>query len=457
MKKLVAFFLGLAVFIVLTITMYAQNNDWQKSSYQDSVWNARGCFNDAKGQWFRDAKFGTIIHFGLYSQLGGYWKGKGLYDPAEQIIGLGDKHDVIPCDEYVKKVGGVFNPVKFNAAEWVSNIKKAGQKYLIITTKHHDGFCMFNTKTTKNNVVEATPFKRDIIKELADECQKQGLVFGLYYSIGDWCESYVKNQEYKTYKDYMFAQLKELLTNYSNVKLLWFDNYWYVDNQWEKSPELTKELYAYVHSINPDVLINDRCGSGDGSADGDYATPENQLKGSLQSRYFEVVMTDTYDDNWGWVKGAKNYRLCSDLISNLIDCTSKGGNFVLNVGPTATGEFPPEHIAILDTIGKWLTVNGEAIYGAVPYTKCSYDTATGLNCRITKKSNSIFVHILNWPKGSDNAEIRIEQSGLVKAELLDSSLPRLKYESEAKGEATILKIHKPEKVDFYATVVKVEF
>src|ERR1022692_4091424 len=181
----------LAVIAIATISgagfSEAQDSSWQDPAWQASTWNARGCSNDNRGQWFRDAKFGAFIHFGLYSQLGGYWQGKGPYDAAEQIIGLGQRKVVIPADQYRKDVGGMFNPTNFNAHKWVSAIKQAGQKYLIVTTKHHDGFCMFRTATTSYNVVEATPFARDIIRELADECKKQGIEFCPYYSIGDWC------------------------------------------------------------------------------------------------------------------------------------------------------------------------------------------------------------------------------------------------------------------------------
>jgi alpha-L-fucosidase len=435
----------------------AQEPAWKDPSWQDSAWSARGCFADQRGQWFRDAKFGAFIHFGAYSELGGYWQGKGPYDPAEQIIGLGDRRAVIPPGQYRSEVAGRFNPTNFNAKQWVSLIKRAGQKYVIATTKHHDGFCMFHTATTSYNVVDATPFARDVIKELADECKRQGIVFCPYYSIGDWCASDVQNPEYKTYRDYMYAQLRELLSNYGDVKMLWFDNYWYVNGQWNNDLEHAKELYAYVHSLKPNLLVNDRCGRGAASTDGDYATPENQLKGSRQSRYFEVVMTDTDDDNWGWVKTAKNYRQPADLIRNLIDCTSKGGNFVLNVGPTASGEFPPEHVAILEAMGRWTAVNGEAIYGTVPAPECGTTVSDDLQTYATRKGRNIYVHIVKWPSVSGEITVRIGRLGLTKMKLLDGSLPRTKFTSAIDHGATVVTITKPAKVDPYATVVKLTF
>lgn len=435
----------------------AQDENWRSPEWRNAAWADRGCTNDQRGQWFRDAKFGAFIHFGPYSQLGGYWQGKGPYRPAEQIIGLGDRQAVIPAAQYRQEVAGAFNPTNFNAQQWVSAIKRAGQKYVIVTTKHHDGFCMFRTRTTSYNAVEATPFGRDVIKELAEECQRQGIEFCPYYSIGDWCAKDVQGPQFKSYQDYMFAQLQELLTNYGDVKLLWFDNYWYVDNQWRNELSSAQDLYAFVRSVSPNVLINDRCGRGDSSTDGDYATPENQLKGSRQSRYFEVVMTNTEDDNWGWVKGATNYRKPAQLIRNLIDSTSKGGNFVLNVGPTASGEFPPEHLANLEVIGKWLKVNGAAIYGTTPAPECSVEEGAGVIGYTTKKDSEVFVHVVGWPAKDQPLRVKIARTGLQKVELLDPTLAKIQCQRVVADGATVVTISRPERVDEYATVVRLAF
>src|ERR1039458_7067542 len=225
-------FLALLCGLKLGSTMAVADAGSAGDAALDRVWESRNCVDDARGKWFRAAKFGAFIHFGLYSQLGGYYKQKGPYDPAEQIMGLGERHMVIPWQEYQAEVGGAFNPTNFNAQEWVSLIKRAGQKYVIVTAKHHDGFCMFRTATTSYNVVDSTPFARDVIKELADECKKQGIVFCVYYSIGDWAAANVMAPASARCPDYMRAQLKELLGNYGDIKMLWFDNYWFADNQW---------------------------------------------------------------------------------------------------------------------------------------------------------------------------------------------------------------------------------
>jgi alpha-L-fucosidase len=446
-----------ASFLLFTaVIVHADENSWTNQSLQATVWQSRGCFDDDRGRWFREAKFGAFIHFGVFSQLGGHWQGTN-YDPAEQIIGLGGHHAVISQKQYRSEVAAEFNPANFNAREWVSMIKEAGQKYVIVTTKHHDGFCMFHTATTSNNVVEATPFGRDVIKELADECRRQGIVFCPYYSIGDWSAADVHAPQYQDYPDYMRAQLKELLSNYGDIKMLWFDNYWYVNHQWENDESHAKELYAYVRSLRPDLLVNDRCGRGARSTDGDYATPENQLAGSRQSRYFEVVMTDTDDDNWGWVKGATNYRQPVDLIRNLIDSTSKGGNFVLNVGPTASGEFPAQHQAILKVMGKWLATNGEAIYSTWPAPECVAVSSGDLQCYTTKKANRIYVHVVTWPANGQPAVVRVDRNDLLDARLLDASLPALQYTSTVSGKATEITLRRPARTDPYATVIQLSF
>ncbi|MGC3957839.1 MAG: alpha-L-fucosidase [Verrucomicrobiota bacterium] len=442
MKKLLTILLLGAV-----TSAIAQTNTW---------WESRGCVSDARGKWFRDAKFGAFIHFGVYSQLGGYYRGKGPYRPAEQIMGLGERKMVIPWQTYQTEVAAAFNPTNFNAREWVSLIKRAGQKYVIVTTKHHDGFCMFRTATTRFNALEATPFARDVIKELADECRRQGIVFCPYYSIGDWSAAEVMAPRFKSYEDYMAAQLRELMTQYGDIPLMWFDNYWYVNNQWSNDGGHAQMLYNLLRSLNPNVLVNDRCGQGAASMDGDYATPENQLRGSRQSRYFEVVMTNTDDDNWGWVRGATNYRSAATLIRNLIDCTSKGGNFVLNVGPTASGDFPPEHVALINTVGTWLDVNGEAIYGTSPATEVDDSPNQESNYYATKKGSLLFLHLVKWP-ADRTVKIQVHRTHLLKVTSLDSKLAGFDFESSEQVGVTTLKLKLPEKADPYATVIKLQF
>lgn len=421
----------------------------------DSLWQSRGCIDDDRGQWFRDAKFGAIIHFGPYSTLGGYYQGKGPYVPSEQIMGLGERRATISPGDYKKNVAANFNPKNFDAAKWVRLMKDAGQKYVILTTKHHDGFCMFKTATTPFNVVDATPFGRDIVQELADECRKQGLIFSPYFSIGDWSASEVQNSGYANYADYMKAQLSELLTNYGDIKLMWFDNWWYVNNQWNNDEPHAKDLYSFIRTASPNTLVSDRCGRGNRSEDGDYATPENQLKGSLQSRYFEVVMTNTDDENWAWVNGARNYRQASDLIKNLIDSTSKGGNFVLNVGPNALGEFPPEHVALLEKFGDWTRMNGEAIYATIPapHVQCPQSADATAYVTQSKSGDAVYIHVITWP-ASGPLSIVIKNPISFTAAYLNSSFGRVNYITSHDSVSTTVRIQKPAVFDPSATVIK---
>ncbi|WP_197528413.1 alpha-L-fucosidase [Aeoliella mucimassa] len=377
---------------------------------ENDFWANRGCSaGDARCQWFRDAKFGAIIHFGVYSELGGYYQGKGPYRPAEQIMGLGERRAVISPDEYLKNVASKFNPTGFDADEWVSQMKQAGMRYVIFTTKHHDGFCMFDTKTTTFDVVDSTPFGRDIVKELAEACRKQDMHLCLYYSIGDWSAKEVMDDQYANYGQYMKAQLKELLTNYGDVDLLWFDNWWYVEDQWSTDTPHARELYNFVRELQPNILVNDRCGIGVESDHGDYGTPENQLKGSLQERYFEVVMTCTADDSWGWMKGADNYRRPDTLVRNLVDSVSKGGDFTLNIGPNDQGEFPRPQQVLLQKIGHWTNANAQAIYGTVPAPEV--DLPSGGTAYATKSSNGsqYYLHVQSWPQRSP-LKVRLPES-----------------------------------------------
>jgi alpha-L-fucosidase len=424
----------------------------------DALWNSRGCLDDTRGSWFRDAKFGAIIHFGVYSTLGGSYEGEA-YTPSEQIIGLGERRAMIPPADYRAKVAANFNPAKFDAAQWVSLMKKAGQKYVILTTKHHDGFCMWKTATTSFNVVDATPFKRDVVRELSDECRKQGLEFAVYYSIGDWCAQDVQNPGYASYRDYMLAQLRELLTNYGDLKLLWFDNWWYVNSQWTNDDAHAKDLYTFARSISPNILVNDRCGAGVKSTHGDYATPENQLKGSLQSRYFEVVMTNTDDEHWAWVRGARNYRSPSVLIRNLIDSTSKGGNFVLNVGPTDTGEFPPEHVAILEAMGRWTSTNAEALYATIPAPEAHTADIKDAVVYATqsKDTKNVYLHIVQWPAGDAPLTVTIDRGPLTRMALLDPAIDVTETSTDTTNASTTITIKRPKHPDPAATVFKLTF
>jgi alpha-L-fucosidase len=357
---------------------------------------------DKRMAWWREARFGLFIHWGLYAIPAGEWKSET--DHAEWILTTAQ----IPVAEY-EKFATRFNPVKFNPETWVKAAKDAGMKYIVITSKHHDGFCLFDSQQTDYDVMDATPFKRDIMTELADECRKQGIKICWYHSIMDWHHpDYLPRRNWETrpaegadfdrYVAYMKGQVKELLTNYGDIGVMWFDGEW--EHTW--TPERGVDLYDYVRSIAPDVIINNRVGKGRAGmagtydpkmATGDFGTPEQEIPATGLGYDWETCMT--MNDHWGYNKNDHNWKSSQDLIRKLVDIASKGGNFLLNVGPTADGLFPQESIDRLKTIGEWMKVNGESIYGtsANQFEHLEWG-------RSTTKGNTLYLHVFDWPQNS---------------------------------------------------------
>jgi alpha-L-fucosidase len=357
-------------------------------------------YKDMRMAWWREAKFGLFIHWGLYAVPAGQWKDKTTY--GEWIRNEAQ----IPLEQY-DLFAKDFNPVQFDAAKWVATAKAAGMKYIVITSKHHDGFCMFDTKLTDYNIVAATPFKRDPLKELSDECRKQNIKFCTYYSIMDWHHpDYMPRRGWekrsaegadftKYVNTYLKDQLAEILTQYDPA-VLWFDGEW--ENTWTEA--LGRDLYQYLRSLKPDIIINNRVGKGragmsgkfdPNQAVGDFGTPEQEIPATGLAYDWESCMT--MNDHWGYNKSDKNYKSAQTLIRNLIDTASKGGNYLLNVGPTADGTFPIESMQRLETIGLWMQTNGDSVYGTT--SGRFRDLPFG---RSTTKKNRIYLHVFDWPK-----------------------------------------------------------
>jgi len=360
--------------------------------------------HDARMKWWRDARFGLFIHWGIYAVPAGEWKGKTNY--GEWI-----RHSAqIPIGEYDKFVKQ-FNPVKFNADEWVRLAKDAGMKYIVITSKHHDGFCLFDSKYTDYDVM-STPFKRDILKELSEACRKQGMRLCFYHSIMDWHHpDYLPRRDWEKdrsatganfdrYVQYMKNQLKELITNYGPIGVLWFDGEW--ESTWNE--KYGRDLYRYVRSLQPDIIINNRVGasrsgmegfSQDKESAGDFGTPEQQIPATgLPGIDWETCMT--MNDNWGYNSHDKNFKSAESMIRMLADIASKGGNYLLNIGPTAEGVFPPESIERLRQIGQWMKANGESIYTtqAGPFKKLEWGRCTQ---KAVAGGTRLYLHVFDWP------------------------------------------------------------
>ncbi len=310
--------------------------------------------------WWKEARFGLFIHWGIYSVAAGEYNGQKNY--GEWLM----NEARIPVSEY-EKFAPQFNPAQFDADQWVKLARNAGMKYIVITSKHHDGFAMFNSAVSDYDIMDRTPFGRDPMDELANACRKYGLKLCFYHSIMDWHHPKANRDGWAEYRDkYMYPQLKELLTKYGDIGVLWFDGEWI--DEWTE--DQGKELYKYVRSLQPDIIVNNRVGKGrngmqgmntSDDAAGDFGTPEQEILGEKSTLDWESCMT--MNDHWGYNKNDKNFKPADELIWNIADITAKGGNFLLNIGPTAQGTFPPECVQRLEAIGQWMTVNSPSVYG----------------------------------------------------------------------------------------------
>jgi alpha-L-fucosidase len=384
-------------------------------SIQDTETRAQ---RDARMQWWREARFGMFIHWGLYSIPAGTWDGKQIPGVGEWIMNTAS----IPVDQY-KALAPQFNPTGFSAHDIVALAKSAGMKYIVITAKHHDGFAMFDSKANPFNIVDATPFKRDPLRELAEECRKQGIKLGFYYSQDqDWTAP--GGAAYKTgdhqpptyhwdkaqdgsFADYIhdkaIPQLRELLSNYGDYPaVIWFDT-----PTKDMTPQLASEIVALLNQY-PKLIWNNRLG---GTYQGDTETPEQYIPAQgFPGRDWESCMT--MNDTWGYKSYDTNFKSTETLIRNLIDIASKGGNYLLNIGPDSHGIVPAAEVERLHQMGKWLDVNGEAIYGTQPtlfgaeagsFSAIEKEEdgkpkfVAAWDWRSTTKADRIYIEIFNWP------------------------------------------------------------
>ena len=342
--------------------------------------------------WWRDARFGMFIHWGLYAVPAGEWKGWKTPEIGEWIM----HHASIPVKDY-EKLAERFNPVRYNAREWAALAKDAGMKYVVITAKHHDGFALYHSKCSRYNIVDATPYGRDPIADLAEACRDEELKLGFYYSqVQDWHEKDAvgndwdwPNEENKDFSRYLEdkckPQVEELLTQYGDIGLIWFDTPMSV------SPEHSRELYDLVKKIQPGCLVNGRIGN----QCGDYITTgDNKIPSLPLDRDWEIPAT--LNDTWGFKSFDHNWKSPESVIRLLVTINSRGGNYLLNVGPTAEGIIPQPSVDILREVGKWMKRNGESIYGTRAAPSFPYDPSEWGN--YTLKPGKLYIHVLNHPR-----------------------------------------------------------
>ncbi|MBI2298030.1 MAG: alpha-L-fucosidase [Armatimonadetes bacterium] len=318
--------LALAVLVLLLLPSAAQNNA-------------------ERLQWFKEARFGMFIHWGVYS----------IPARGEWVM----HNEKIPIPDY-EKFSGQFNPQHFDADAWVQLARDAGCRYMVLTTKHHDGYCMFDSKLTSYDSMDTAPH-RDFVKEYVDACHRHGMKVGFYHSLLDWHHpEYAPgrpggNGDLDKYREYLFGQVRELLTNYGEINVFWFDGGWeHSAADWHST-----ELLDLIYQLQPGIVVNDRSG-----LPADYSTPEQTIPDAgMGDRLWETCMT--INGNWGYARNDHNWKPVGTLLSNLCDIASKGGNFLLNVGPTEDGVIPQESQDRLRAMGAWLRANGEAVYGTV--------------------------------------------------------------------------------------------
>lgn len=347
--------------------------------------------NVASREAFQNDKFGIFIHWGVYSMMG---QGEWVMQESR-----------IPRDEYAKQVSG-FYPSKFNAHDWVAAIKASGAKYITITSRHHDGFSMFHTKQSNYNIVDATPFKRDVLKELSEECQKQGIALHFYYSHLDWYrDDYYplgntgqyagrdekQHGEWSSYEAFMKNQLTELLTNYGPIRAIWFDGWWdKPDWNWDLNGQ-----YALIHQLQPNCLVGNNHHKAVKPGE-DIQIFERDLPGENKAGYsagqsvgqLPLETCETMNGMWGYKITDQNYKSTRDLIRYLVSAAGKNANLLMNIGPQPNGELPAVAVQRLKEMGEWMNVYGETIYGTRGGLVSPRDWGV-----TTQKGNRLFVHI----------------------------------------------------------------
>ena len=440
-----------SIFLILATVILFSTFGFAQSTTSKLIDNNKN--NDERMAWWHDAKFGMFIHWGLYAiPARGEW-----FMNKEKI----------PVAEYAK-LATQFNPVKFNAEEWVRFAKDAGMKYIVITSKHHDGFAMYDSKVSSYNIVDASPFKRDPLKELSEACAKNGIRFGVYYSQAqDWhqpggavARGFWDSTQLGDFDHYLHTlaipQVKELLIDYKPA-VIWFDT------PKDMTPDYAREFEQVVRSIHPETIINSRLLYSGGEIKNLDRTKLDELQAMgvdylsypdrgipeqpapSWGKNWETCMT--LNNSWGYTATDNNWKTPQQAVQMLVRVVSKGGNFLLNFGPTAEGELPAESMKIMKQVGAWLRVNGEAIYnvnpcnlnetkkpitkvkdpvtGKLKKTEPDIDWLATSRPALKTQAAKIYLHIFKWPKAK--FEVKGISSKVKKAYLLANPNSMLKF------------------------------
>ncbi len=320
--------------------------------------------------WWHEAQFGMFIHWGLYSVI-------GQHEWALEVEG-------VPIPQY-ELLAKHFTPKPNAARDWARLAKRAGQKYMVMTTKHHEGFCHWDTKLTDYCAPRQGP-GRDLVREFVDAARAEGLRVGFYYSLMDWhhpdgarCKT--DEEARKRFVEYTHGLIRELMTNYGKIDILWYDVDWpLTPEQWE-----SERMNQMVFDLQPEIIVNNRNG-----LEGDFSTPEQHIQAAEAGRAWESCMT--LNDSWGFNRFDDAWKTPKTIVANLANCARGGGNYLLNIGPEPDGSVPPESVAVLQAVGQWLDTNGKAIYGT-DRGNFSWNT----NANYTRRGNTLYIHQQFWP------------------------------------------------------------
>ncbi|AXY72929.1 alpha-L-fucosidase [Paraflavitalea soli] len=441
-------------------------------SYTSLAQPSAASTKEQRMEWWREARFGMFIHWGVYAVPAGTYNGQKINRIGEWIMNRGK----IPVAEY-QKFAKDFNPVKYDADAWVRTAKEAGMKYIVITAKHHDGFALFDSKASKWDIVDASPYGKDLLKPLAEACRKYGIKLGFYYSHAqDWnnpggaaarkvasegwanpdsarIDAYTAAnsghwdpaQTTKTMAQYIdevaVPQVKELLTNYGDVAVLWWDT------PTGMTDEFAEKLNAEL-KLQPNIITNDRLKRP--NFPGDYTTPEQRIPkvGEMDGKDWETCMT--MNGSWGYKSYDNAWKPTATLIQNLIDIASKGGNYLLNIGPKADGTIPAESLERLKQVGDWMKVNGEAIYGTKgsPLKPLTWGRCTQ---KVEGGNTVLYFSVFEWP-----ANGKLEIPG-IKAKVKSAKLLSNGKAVKTSSAGDVLSLTLPAAAtDPIASVIKVE-